>query len=319
MIHFTRFGRNLFAMAAIAVLTALLTLPSLAAEPLVDADWLAENLDRDDLKVIDLRGPMIGADFEEQVAEGHIPGAVHAPYPSGWRAEVEGVAGQLPPVAEIEAFIRALGINTNDTVVLVPGATTASEFGTATRVYWTFKVLGHDAVAILNGGWPAWAANPERPVASGPMADPEITSDFVAVLQSDLIVSTEEVEARIAENTGVLIDGRPEAQFLGTEKHGLSALFGRLSGATHLDQSVFYDPETGGIRDDVPLASLVPAALTDRSVEVVSYCNTGHWASMNWFVLSELLEYEDVRLYDASMVGWTQGGVRETVTGSVDG
>jgi thiosulfate/3-mercaptopyruvate sulfurtransferase len=58
------------------------------------------------------------------------------------------------------------------------------------------------------------------------------------------------------------------------------------------------------------IKATVPASFAPDA-DIVSYCNTGHWAATNWFVLHELLDYENVRLYDASMVGWTVDDGRE--------
>ena len=61
----------------------------------------------------------------------------------------------LPPVEQISSLIGGLGIDNEDHVLLIPFGTSSSKMGTATRVYWTFKVLGHDKVSILNGGMAA--------------------------------------------------------------------------------------------------------------------------------------------------------------------
>ena len=70
----------------------------------------------------------------------------------------------------------------------------------------------------------------------------------------------------------------------------------------NLDNSVFYDPATNRLRPAAELATIA-ASLPDGPI--VSYCNTGHWAATNWFVLSEVLGRKDVRLYYGSMVEWT--------------
>ena len=68
----------------------------------------------------------------------------------------EGIAGMLPPVDQISNLIGSLGIVNQDHVVLIPYGNSSSKMGTATRIYWTFKVLGHDKVSILNGGMAAY-------------------------------------------------------------------------------------------------------------------------------------------------------------------
>ena len=128
----------------------------LTEKPLVDANWVEENLDNPSLVVVDIRS--MTKDGNPYDA-GHIPGAVYAPYGKfGWRAKVDNVVGMLPPVDVISKRIGALGIDNDKQVVVVPAGQNSSDFGSATRVYWTFKVLGHDAVTILDGGQRAWLA-----------------------------------------------------------------------------------------------------------------------------------------------------------------
>ena len=123
------------------------------AEPLVDAGWVAANIGKDDVVVLDIRPEpkeVSAAGFED----GHIPGAVHADYSTaGWRVERDGTVGMLPDTGDLEALIGGLGIDNDDHVVIVHPGESSSDFGSATRVYWTFKVLGHDDVSILDGGY----------------------------------------------------------------------------------------------------------------------------------------------------------------------
>ena len=80
--------------------------------------------------------------------------------------KLRGIAGMLPPVEQISNLIGSLGIGNQDHVVLIPYGTSSSKMGTATRIYWTFKVLGHDKVSILNGGMAAYkkAKKPAFPI-----------------------------------------------------------------------------------------------------------------------------------------------------------
>ena len=70
-------------------------------------------------------------------------------------------------------------------------------------------------------------------------------------------------------------------------------------------ETIPFEAATGRLKNTAALRSLVPAEVKPDS-KIVSYCNTGHWAATNWFVLSELLGYSDVTLYDDSMVGWSR-------------
>jgi thiosulfate/3-mercaptopyruvate sulfurtransferase len=169
-------------------------------------------------------------------------------------------------------------------------------------VYWTFNYLGLDKVAILNGGYRAWTATPGNPIETG-ASRPE-PAIFEADLRPELRATVQDVEAALADGGASLIDARPEKQFAGLEKHDAAKAAGHIPGAAHLDQAKTFDESTGKLVDLERLKSLLPAGLGDKGV--LSYCNTGHWASVNWFVLSEVLGLDNVRLYDGSMVEWTQ-------------
>ncbi|MDQ0326774.1 thiosulfate/3-mercaptopyruvate sulfurtransferase [Rhodopseudomonas julia] len=309
MTHHRFFGRLVpVELAAAIVLTAAACFSfvghSHAAEvpgPLVEVDWLKANLDQPDLVILDTRGQ---ADGSDPYAEGHIPGAVNAPYPGGWRATRDGVPGQLPELSALEKHIGSLGISGDETVVIVPSASSSSEFGGATRIYWTLKLAGLDHLAILNGGYRAWNADPSTTLETD---QPDVVAaDFKANLRPELLVSSDDVRSHLDDGSTVLLDGRPPEQFKGKEKHPAAKRFGHLPGAINLDQSVFFDPATGKLVPQTVAASLLPEAAAQSKAEVVSYCNTGHWASMNWFVLSEVLGHKNVTLYDDSMVGWTE-------------
>jgi thiosulfate/3-mercaptopyruvate sulfurtransferase len=292
-------------VSAVAVAaTVAFSQPALAAPdvtPLVSTQWLANHIERDDIVILDIRSPFAKSGKEDYL-KGHIPGAVWSEYPGYWRTDRGDVVGVLPSVEKLEAALSELGVSEDKAVIIVPAGGDSSEFGAAARIYWTFKYLGHDAVAILDGGHKAWTAE-NRPVETGnvtPLGDM-----FVAEPREDYLIATPDVAKRL-NSSAILVDGRPEAQFTGKDKHSKATRFGRIPGALGLDQAGFYDDAAGRLKPRAEIASLVPATLADKSVEIVSYCNTGHWAATNWFVLHELLGFENVSLYDDSMVGWSQ-------------
>jgi thiosulfate/3-mercaptopyruvate sulfurtransferase len=278
--------------------------PSRAEElkPLVDIAWLKNNYISSSVVVLDVRGQFAKVK-EKEFAAGHIPGSVWAPYQGKWRTKRGNVVGVLPPVEKISTYISSLGVSNDKTVVIVPGGLSALEFGSAAYVYWSFKYLGHDKVAILNGGYKAWTTDKSNPVQQG--ASKPYPATFTPNVRANLLASTEAVNKNLKDGS-VYIDARPASQYQGLKKHPKAVRFGRLPGATSLDQSVFYDPKTNRLKGISTLQSLLPENLKNKDTKLVSYCNTGHWASTNWFVMSELLGHKNVTLYDDSMVGWTR-------------
>jgi thiosulfate/3-mercaptopyruvate sulfurtransferase len=299
---------------ALTPLLLLVTAMSTAkATPLVDVDWLAGNLGNDEVVLIDLRNKIDGGSYETYL-EGHIPSAIHSDYlKDGWRVGRDDVVGLLPEAGQFEALARRLGVSAGSHVVLVPAGVGSTDFGSAARVYWTFKVFGHDNVSILDGGFAAWkAAFPDQLESGAPVAP--APGNFTASFQPQGYVSTEDVKKIVAAKDGAtLLDGRTKEQFRGDAKHPKAAVGGRIPGATLLFQEQAYNTGTDRLKS-VPELQGIYGEIDDE-LPIVSYCNTGHWAATNWFVLSEVLGREDVRLYDGSMVEWTADGSNPLLTG----
>jgi thiosulfate/3-mercaptopyruvate sulfurtransferase len=211
-----------------------------------------------------------------------------------------GVPFMLPSLAQLEKLIGETGIDEDSHVVIVPAGVHATDFGSAARVYWTLKVAGHEAVSILDGGFAAWTAQ-GYPVETG--VNPPSPKIFTVTLNERLLAVDGEVEAASRSGQGAtLLDARPSGFFTGKLKAPAAKAYGHIPGALNLDSATFYDSATNRLRPKAELAAIASAL---PAGPVLSYCNTGHWASTNWFVLSELLDRSDVRLYAGSMVEWT--------------
>ena len=276
-----------------------------AVPPLVAATWLKGHLGGRDLAVIDIRAR---EDFEA----GHIPGAVDAEYPVYWRQP----DWRLLPVETLSANLSAFGIGTEVTVVIVPGGGDSTELGGATFAYWVLKYLGHDNVSILNGGWTAWRSDRTDPIQAGPSA--RTSANFTVDLRPDIRATTDQVMVSLGGDS-VLVDARAPDQYLGKTKSELVSRAGRIPGAINLPFSKLYDDGAHLLKSVLALALLVPPQLPSRDARVITYCNTGHWSSIDWFVLHELLGYPNTRLYDGSMAVWTSDPNQPVETGEPRG
>ncbi len=271
-----------------------------AAQPLVDAAWLNDNLDA--VVVLDIRYDAGGVSGEQIFASGHIPGAVYSNYGRDqWRVTREGVPGMLPPLELSEQLIGGLGISNDDHVVIVPAGTSAVEFGAATRVYWHFKVLGHEQVSILNGGYESWrsAGYSSEMVASEP--EPTI---YTADYQAHLVAGVEDVIAAIESGTP-LIDARSGAQYHGERKAGFAARYGTIESARNVKGSKLTVDGSGWFVDAETAASLWNAAGVPTEGEQIAFCNIGLLASLTWFAAYEVLGNKEARLYDGSVAEWS--------------
>ncbi|MFL2551473.1 MAG: sulfurtransferase [Arenicellales bacterium] len=140
---------------------------AMAAQPLVDAAWVKDHSCDPNVRVLDIRNKWDGS-RKGDYQKGHIPCAIYSDYSSaGWRAKVDNTPGQMSPVAKLEELIGGLGISNDNHVVIYSRGTNALDMGSATRVYWTFKALGHDEVSILNGGYFGYTADEKNPVEKG--------------------------------------------------------------------------------------------------------------------------------------------------------
>src|SRR5262249_43084938 len=131
---------------------------------------------------------------------------------------------------------------------------------------------------------------------------------FTATLNKSLFVDAREVAAIEEHGGATLVDARPATFFSGKEKAPAAQAYGHIPGAVNVDSATFYDATTNKLKPQAELASLAKEAVPVGPT--VAYCNTGHWASTDWFVLSELLGRKDVKLYYGSMVDWTSDANR---------
>lgn len=301
--------------AAVAVVAVMTAAPSHAADPLVNVKWVTENLGDDGIVFVDFRP-------KTAFLRGHIPGSVNTNYgKDGWRVKKGDVPGMLPDdFTKLTELIGSLGIDNDTHVVLVPPGNNSSDMGTGTRVYWTFKVLGHDNVSILNGGFSAYVAEkkdkkPVNPLEQG--AAQPAPKTFAANVRKDMIVTLADVKAAAADGV-TLVDARTADQYLGINRHGRAKANGTIPGAVNLPQSWATENAGGTFRSADTLRKLYAAAGVDPDAPQIAFCNTGHWASVDWFVSSELLGNKSAKMYDGSMTEWTQAGEKTEAKISVD-
>ena len=305
--------KRVFASPLQALLGAMLVLLLSAmqgvatAQPLVDVEWAAANAGKPGIVFIDFQP---ATDF----LRGHLAGSVNSNYAKdGWREErADKVPDMLPTkLDKLLDTIGKMGIDNATHVVLVAPGMNSTDMGMATRVYWTFKVLGHDQVSVLDGGMAAYSKDPKNKLVTG-VAKPEART-FKANVRKDMIIGMEDV--RKAQASGVpLVDHRPEDQYAGINRHGMATESGTIAGAKNLPNAWLTVNGGGKFRNKSQLEQLYKVAGVPTTGEQVAFCNTGHWASVGWFVSSELMGNKQTKLYDGSMVEWTmlKGGPVET-------
>jgi len=267
--------------------------PELLATP----DWLAENLGRPDLRILDVRWrPDTTAGIVH--AAGHIPGAVHVDWRTAVTGTVEGSDALLlaTPDKMAEVMSRA-GVGDGTSVVLYDD--TLSYF--AARVWWSLRAYGYESARILEGGYPAWQDG-GRPVASG--AVQIAPQSFTPRAQVRQRLTTVDVQGMLGAPDVLLVDARGPAEFLGYE--GNVRRLGHIPGAVNVPVSAMHLPSTQRLRDPHDLRALLLKANVTRGRRLVCYDGSGIASAKLAWVLT-LLGHEDVALYDG---GWAEWGDR---------
>ena len=251
-----------------------------------------------DVVVLDIRAP-------KHFERGSIEGALNAPYGS-WRGPKEN-PGQALTDDQLTERMQSLGLEKDDSVIVVYHGASNTDFGAAARVYWTLKSAGLTELAILNGGLVNWvrsgnALSNEFGTAERSTRTFSLADDWMIDRQGVLDVVQGKADAQI-------IDARPVAFLQGKKKHPAASRAGTIEGAAQVTHSTWFDkenPRQVGTIDDIVARAKAAGVEDGQTRPIASFCNTGHWAATNWFALSELAGIENVKLYPESMVGWTK-------------
>lgn len=283
--------------------------------PLVSPAELSAALVEEAPVLLDIRAPRApeGQTNVDTYTAGHIAGALNAPY-GRFRGPAEN-PGQPPSAEDLTALLRELGLEADSRVVIVHQGKDETDFGAAARVYWTLKSSGLTQLSILNGGVNAWVAAGQPLSTDATTAQPStITVDF----SDQWLARADDIRAVLAgADQALLLDARPEAFWSGDMRHPAAARAGTLPQSRFFEHSGWFS-NGPAIVDAEAARALAARQGFDTQEQLVSFCNTGHWAATNWFALSELAGLENVKLYPESMVGWSNaGGAMDNVPGPI--
>jgi len=260
---------------------------------LVEASWLKKNLDRDDLRIIDLRP-------QPAYNGGHIPGSVRMDV-EHFRGAIRGVSSMLLPGDMIARHLGLLGVTPEMTVILVP----SDKLHDATLAAMALERVGHDRCALLDGGWEQWVAE-QGPTDT--LLPSIVATQYPMPPNADsFTVDYRTVLAHSQNRTAILLDVRPADFFAG--KKSDEARAGRVPGA--INRPFALDVSTNNavtrFRPLPELAEAYAKLIPSKDSPVVVMCRTGHQASHSYFVLRHLLGYRRVRWYDG---GWSEWASR---------
>jgi thiosulfate/3-mercaptopyruvate sulfurtransferase len=264
---------------------------------LVSTGWLAAHLKDPDLRILDASWylPDAGRDARAAYEAAHIPGARFFDIDdiSDHRSELPHMA---PPVEKFMSRMRAMGVGDGHQVVVYDGAGLFS----AARVWWLFKLMGQDQVAVLDGGLPKWQAEGHI-VTSAP---PVIRDRHMTVQRRPQMVRDVTEVARAAKlGDHAIIDARAPARFQGAApepRAGLRA--GHIPGARNL----FYQDlleQDGTMKQPADLRALFEKAGVDLSKPAITTCGSGVTAAILSLALTRIGK-TDHALYDGSWSEW---------------
>ncbi|HVC31965.1 MAG TPA: sulfurtransferase [Chloroflexota bacterium] len=263
-------------------------------ELLAETDWLAAHLSDPNLRIVDCRYYFDGRDGHQIYLEGHLPGAVHASYPTDLSDPAATPPNLIPRPEQFAATLARLGIS-NDTLVV--GYDDEGGHYTS-RLWWLLAYYGHDAAKVLNGGLVKWRAE-QRPLASGPVAPP--AGRFTpAAPRTAMRVLADDLHAALGDPGLGLLDVRRVSEYTGEEVR--AARGGRIPGAKSLFWQENLNPDwTFRSADEIRARHVAIGATPDRAL--VTYCQGGVRAAHAALAL-RLIGYDNVRMYDGSWAEW---------------
>ena len=263
-------------------------------ESLVSTEWVAEHGGDANVRLVEV-------DVDTSAYEqGHIAGAVGW----NWQSQLQQpVQRDLATKEEIEQLLGSSGIG-NDTTVVLYGD---NNNWFAAWAFWQLRYYGHADVRLMNGGRVKWEAE-GRPMTTD-VPNYAATTYTASDGDESIRAYRDQVLALVNAGSISLVDVRSPAEFSGEllapanlPQEG-SQRGGHIPGASNIPwgQAV---AEDGSFKSADDLRALYGAQGIDGSRETIAYCRIGERSSHSWFVLTQLLGFENVRNYDGSWTEW---------------
>ncbi len=278
------------------------------ASPLVSADWLINNQSAPDLRIVDASWypswTSVSGAGRQSYDRGHIPGAVYFDIDDIADSETD-LPHMLPDPVKFSSRVRKLGIGDGNRIVVYD----ANDFMASARVWWMFRVMGHEEVFVLNGGLRAWQA------AGGELDDlpPVITGGrhFTPRVRTDLVRTMAQVQSATQSGRGAIVDARPSGRFAGTEKEPRAGLeSGHIPGSRNVPSAKLVGSD-GKLAERAVLEELLGDV---AGGPVITTCGSGVSAALVALALAEIGQW-DAAMYDGSWTEWASHPENTVATG----
>ncbi|MDQ0190012.1 sulfurtransferase [Alicyclobacillus cycloheptanicus] len=281
---------------------------------LMTARQLQQQLGSPNLVVFDCRFSLADREAGRNAyLAGHIPGAFYLDLEQDLSGQkgTHGGRHPLPNPQELAAKLGAAGVDDQASVVVYDDGG-----GMAARAWWLIRYLGHEQVAVLDGGWKAWLAAGGAADTGMPKLHP---TTFPLDVREDWVLSVDDVMQIVAgERAGRLVDARAAVRYRG-EVEPLDPKAGHIPGAANLPWESHLQPDgtwkpAQALREAI--APLVQSA--GDAANVVNYCGSGVTACANVFALA-LAGFGDSKLYAGSWSDWCSYDDLPVATGEAPG
>lgn len=276
---------------------------------IVDTQWLADRLDAPGLVVLDATWhlPTANRDAHAEYLAGHIPGALFFDI-DDLSDEATDLPHMLPSQTKFASRMKKLGVGDGMKVVVYDSYGLFS----AARAWWTFRAMGHNDVAVLDGGLKKWMAE-NRPLEDG-QPQRRFERHFTPRRQVELIRDLDEMKAIVSDRTTQVVDARPAGRFNGVDPEPRPGLRpGHMPGARNVPSADLLNAD-GTLKAPAELARIFADAGVDLKAPMVATCGSGVTASIVSLALA-VLGRTNVAVYDGSWAEWGKPGETPVVTG----
>jgi thiosulfate/3-mercaptopyruvate sulfurtransferase len=271
--------------------------------PLIDTDWLAANLLRADLRILDCSvlmrtapdGTYGFAPARDEWLGAHIPGSQFVDVLAELADRRSPLPMMMPPADELADALEPYGVGDDTVVVLYDRGNHAW----AARVWWMLRAAGFDAASVLDGGWQKWLAE-GRPTSIDRARPPP--ARFTPRPRPELFVDRAAVQAALERGGVMLVNALSPEEHRGEAKTRLPRA-GRIPGSRNVHCQALIDPVSHTYRPADELRGIFAAAGVLGAERTVTYCGGGIAASSDALALT-LLGVPNVAIYDGSLSEW---------------